>query len=98
MGYKRDMITPSQCRAARALLDWSQKQLAEAAKVGVVTIRNFEGSKSSPINATLEVLRRALESAGVEFTNGNAPGVKLHKAGARAASIPLEDLNAENDE
>jgi transcriptional regulator with XRE-family HTH domain len=92
------MITPAQCRAARALLNWSQQQLADASKAGVVTIRNFEGGKSSPINSTLEVLRRALESAGVEFTDGNAPGVKLHKPGARVASIPIEDLNAENDE
>jgi transcriptional regulator with XRE-family HTH domain len=92
------MITPAQCRAARALLNWSQQQLADASKAGVVTIRNFEGGKSSPINSTLEVLRRALESAGVEFTNGNAPGVKLHKASLKPASIPIEDLNAENDE
>jgi transcriptional regulator with XRE-family HTH domain len=92
------MITPAQCRAARALLNWSQQQLADASKAGVVTIRNFEGGKSSPINSTLEVLRRVLESAGVEFTDGNAPGVKLHKPGARVASIPIEDLNAENDE
>ena len=50
------------------------------------------------LRATLDVVRRCLEAAGVEFTNGDAPGVKLHKPGARVASIPLEDLNAENDE
>ncbi len=75
------MITPAQCRAARALLNWSQQQLADASKAGVVTIRNFEGGKSSPINSTLEVLRRALESAGVIFVeeNGEGPGVRLRK-------------------
>ena len=102
MGYKRRMITPAQCRAARALLNWSQQQLADASKAGVVTIRNFEGGKSSPINSTLEVLRRALESAGVIFVeeNGEGPGVRLRKTapGTKAASIPIEDLNAENDE
>jgi len=96
------MITPAQCRAARALLNWSQQQLADASKAGVVTIRNFEGGKSSPINSTLEVLRRALESAGVIFVeeNGEGPGVRLRKTapGTKAASIPIEDLNAENDE
>lgn len=77
------MITPAQCRAARALLDWSQQQLADAARVGNATIRNFEGGKSSPQNATLTVLRTALESAGVEFIpeNGGGPGVRLSSRG-----------------
>jgi transcriptional regulator with XRE-family HTH domain len=75
-----DMITPAQCRAARALLDWSQQQLADASKAGNATIRNFEGGRSSPVNATMEVLQRALEAAGVEFTNGEGPGVRLRKA------------------
>jgi ribosome-binding protein aMBF1 (putative translation factor) len=81
-GYKTGMITPAQCRAARALLDWSQQQLADASKAGVVTVRNFEGGKSKPINSTLEVLRRALESAGVEFVaeNGSGAGVRLRKS------------------
>jgi len=73
------MITPSQCRAARGLLDWSQQQLAEAARVGVVTVRQFEGGGAQPRNATLEVLRRALEAAGVELTNGEGPGVRLRR-------------------
>jgi transcriptional regulator with XRE-family HTH domain len=61
------MITPAQCRAARALLDWSQQQLAEAARVGVVTVRQFEGSAATPRNATLDVIKRALEAVGVIF-------------------------------
>jgi transcriptional regulator with XRE-family HTH domain len=77
------MITPSQCRAARALLDWSQQQLADASKAGNATIRNFEGGRSSPVNATLDVLQRALETAGVIFVeeNGEGPGVRLRKGG-----------------
>lgn len=76
------MMTPAQCRAARALIDWSQKQLAEAARVGVVTVRQFEGGKVAPRNATLEVLRRALEEAGVEFIpeDGSGAGVRLRKS------------------
>lgn len=75
------MITPAQCRAARALLDWSQQRLAEESKIGNATIRNFEGGKSTPQHATLDVLRRALESAGVIFiaSNGDGPGVRLRK-------------------
>lgn len=97
------MITPAQCRAARALLDWSQQRLAEVAKIGNATIRNFEGGKSEPQTATLDVLRRALEAAGVIFIdeNGEGAGVRLRKAAqdnAPVATIPLDKLNAENDE
>jgi transcriptional regulator with XRE-family HTH domain len=76
-------MTPAQCRAARALLDWSQQRLAESARVSDATIRNFEGGKSAPQNATLDVLCRALESAGVIFVeeNGAGPGVRLRKGG-----------------
>ncbi len=75
------MMTPAQCRAARALADWSQQQLADAAGVGNATIRNFEAGRSSPQRATLDVLRRALEAAGVIFVdeNGEGPGVRLRK-------------------
>ncbi len=83
-------MTPAQCRAARALLDWSQQQLAEAAKIGNATIRNFEGGKSVPQSATLDVLRRTFEAQGVEFTDGDAPGVRLRKP----ADKPSADLGA----
>jgi len=42
------MISSSQCRAARGLLDWSQQQLANAANVGIVTVRHFEAGKVDP--------------------------------------------------
>lgn len=75
------MITPAQCRAARALLIWSQQQLADAAMVGVVTVRQFERHESEPRRITLDALRRALEEAGVIFVaeNGDGPGVRLRK-------------------
>ncbi|MGA0564458.1 helix-turn-helix domain-containing protein [Ancylobacter sp. VNQ12] len=60
-------MTPAQCRAARALLDWSQQQLADTAGVGVVTVRQLEAGSSQPRRATMDVLRRALESAGIQF-------------------------------
>jgi transcriptional regulator with XRE-family HTH domain len=73
------MISPAQCRAARALLDWSQVELANRAGVGVVTIRQLEADLHAPRRATLGVVRRALEDAGVEFIdqNGGGPGVRL---------------------
>jgi transcriptional regulator with XRE-family HTH domain len=68
---------PSQCRAARGLLTWTQDEMASAARLSVVTVRNFENEKSTPQRATLDVIQRALEAAGVEFTNGEQPGVRL---------------------
>jgi transcriptional regulator with XRE-family HTH domain len=79
--YRGAMMTPAQCRAARGLIDWSQQQLAEAARVGVVTVRQFEGGAAEPRRVTMDALGRALESAGVEFIaeNGGGPGVRLRK-------------------
>src|ERR1019366_2659972 len=85
------MITPAQCRAARGLLDWTQQELAEAARIGVATIRLFEGEAAESRHATLAVLRRAFELAGVEFIdeNGGGPGLRLRKRQrAKPANIP----------
>ena len=60
-------ISSAQCRAARALVGWSQGQLATASKVAKATIANFEAGKRAPYERTLEDMRRALEDAGVEF-------------------------------
>jgi predicted transcriptional regulator len=76
------MLTPAQCRAARGLIDWSQSDLAQHAGVGIVTIRQLEADVHAPRRSTLDVVRRALEAAGVEFIaeNGGGPGVRLRKA------------------
>jgi transcriptional regulator with XRE-family HTH domain len=75
------MVTPAQCRAARGLLDWTQQDLAEQAGVGIVTIRQLEADSSEPRRATLEVVKQALERAGVDFIdeNGGGPGVRMRK-------------------
>ncbi|SIT52636.1 conserved hypothetical protein [Mesorhizobium prunaredense] len=83
-------MTREQCRAARALIGWSQQQLADAAAIGVATIRVFEAGGSEPRSATLQVLSLALESAGVVFLGDGTcveggPGVRLRSV-APAAS------------
>ena len=79
------MISASQCRAARGLLDWSQQDLANRSGVGIVTIRQLEGETHQPRRATLTVVRQALEKAGVEFIeeNGGGAGVRLKKRGRK---------------
>jgi transcriptional regulator with XRE-family HTH domain len=74
-------ISPAQCRAARALINWSQDKLAAESKVAKATIANFEANRRSPYERTLADLREALEVAGVEFIpeNGGGPGVRLRK-------------------
>ena len=72
-------FTPGQCRAARALIGWSQDELAIASKVAKATIANFELGKRTPYDRTLDDMIGALEAAGVEFTNGEQPGVRLRK-------------------
>ncbi len=59
------------------MLNWSQDKLAELAHISVITVRTFEGGKSKPQPSTMHLMRQAFEANGVEFTNGDAPGVKL---------------------
>lgn len=64
------MITSAQIRAARGLLDWSRRELAEKSGVGfssLLRLESFDGIPSSNVK-TLEALKKAFEEAGVEFT------------------------------
>ncbi|MGR9501440.1 helix-turn-helix domain-containing protein (plasmid) [Rhizobium leguminosarum] len=74
-------LSSAQCRAARALLAWSQDDLSSASKVAKATIANFEAGKRSPYERTLQDMKHALESAGVVFIpeNGGGAGVRLAK-------------------
>jgi transcriptional regulator with XRE-family HTH domain len=63
---KRTLIA-AQCRAARGLLNWSQDALAEASKVGISTVGDFERERRTPCDHLLRDMRSALESAGIEF-------------------------------
>ena len=74
------LMTGNQLRAGRALAGVDQKWLAESSGVSINTVRNMEGRGAEPITSgavTLRKVQAALERAGVEFTNGDAPGVRL---------------------
>ena len=74
-------MTPSQCRAARALLNWTQPFLAEAAGLSKSTIIDFELERREVSAAAQSAMKRALEDGGVTFLdpNGEGEGVRRRK-------------------
>ena len=71
-------MNAAQCRMARAALQLGVRDLAEAAQVSPTTVSKLE--RGEPLySRTIEAIRTALEAAGVEFTNGDEPGVRLRK-------------------
>ncbi len=72
-------MMPVQCRMARAAVGWGVRELATAAEVSGSTLVDFEAGRRQPHPRTLAAIRTALEQAGVVFTNGDEPGVKLRK-------------------
>lgn len=71
-------MSPEQCRAARAWLNWTQQELARRAGVGLSTVRDFEKGERTPITNNLAAIRRAVENAGIQLVfdgNGNATGL-----------------------
>jgi transcriptional regulator with XRE-family HTH domain len=80
------MIFSREIRAGRALLGWSQLELAQAASVGVATVRRLEAS-DSVIRGSVETvwkIQQALEKAGVEFI----PAEGMKSAGVRLKKLP----------
>jgi predicted transcriptional regulator len=74
-------VSIRQIKAGRALLDWSQEQLAAAAAVSIPTIKRLEAN-DGPVGGrgrTVEKMLNAMEAAGVDFIdeNGGGPGVRL---------------------
>jgi transcriptional regulator with XRE-family HTH domain len=75
------ILTPVLCKAARALAELSQIELARLARVGTQTLADFERGARNTMETNLVKLRAALEKAGVEFIaeNGGGAGVRLKK-------------------
>jgi transcriptional regulator with XRE-family HTH domain len=88
----KKIITPAQCRGARAVLEWSQEQLATEAGVNRMTVADFEQGKRSPLRNNLVMIRQALEKQGITFIeeNGGPPGIREPRH-AEAAPAKLAD-------
>lgn len=80
--FKSDLeMTPDQCRAARAMLNIEQSDVADRAGIARATIIDFEKGQRVPRKSTLEAIRKALEASGIEFIpeNGGGAGVRFRK-------------------
>ena len=81
------MISTSQIKAGRSMLNWSAAELARVSGVGPATIRRYEMQKGIPsANTTvLMMIKQTLESAGIEFTGDPLvnPGVTLRLVGSQ---------------
>jgi transcriptional regulator with XRE-family HTH domain len=81
------LLIGSQLKAARALVEVEQQELADAAAVHVNTIRKMEAKGRAEITSAADVLRRvqlALERFGVEFLDEGQPGVRMRPAAPTA--------------
>jgi DNA-binding XRE family transcriptional regulator len=81
-------VTSAQVRMARAALNWTVRDLAEAAGLHRNTITNIEVGRYAGDPETISKIRKVLEVAGIEFIdeNGGGPGVRLRKSGHQKAT------------
>ncbi len=78
-------LTPEANRAARAMLKWSVRDLAENAGIAFSTVHRFE-TTGSATERTKEKIKAAYAANGVEITNGDYTGVRLLLNRSEAAS------------
>ena len=95
----RSRTEPRRLAAARALLGWSEAELAAAAGVDEPAVRQAEGA-GEPAGGVAGRIVGALEKAGILFLDedGDGPGVRLAGPLARAEGLSPDQLNASNDE
>lgn len=81
---KTEIINSKQCRAARALLNWSQDDLSLRSGVAKATIADFERDKRTPYNRTLQDIKKSFTDNNIEFENTEiACGLRLIKERAQ---------------
>ena len=75
------VLSSEQCRAGRAMLDWSREDLAAKSGVSRPTLADFETNKRKPYDRTLADIRRTFEEAGLEFIpeNGGGAGIRFRE-------------------
>lgn len=95
------MITIQQIKAARAMLGYSQQMLAKKAGISVATLNNIERAAQTDHKlSTLNAIRRALESGGIEFMDEASGGVGIRlkpspKTNGAARILIIDDNHAD---
>ncbi|SCB59084.1 hypothetical protein GA0061105_106130 [Rhizobium aethiopicum] len=84
-------LSPAQCRAARALIAWSEEELSSASQVAKATIAAFEAGKLLPNEQTLQEMKRSLENGGVFFIAENGGGAGVRLARSTSATIDTDE-------
>jgi transcriptional regulator with XRE-family HTH domain len=77
-----------QLRMARAAIGWGVRELAKKAGVTANTVTRIENGADAK-QSTMDRLQHALETAGIEFTNGDQPGVRLSKSSPPPSAKPI---------
>ena len=85
-------ISPGQCRAARALLNWTQETLANKVGVALKTIRDFENERRTSLKIVRSSIQQAFEQAGVEFFDDD--GLRLEEEIGSCGRAPRRQLGA----
>lgn len=62
-----EKLVPGHIRAARALVGWSQKELAKAAGIATSTVADFERGRRTPTARNTQAIREALQQAGIRL-------------------------------
>ena len=81
-------LTPSACRAARALLGIGVRELADLSGLGFAGVSAFENGRRSMREVNRAKLAAVLEERGVEILNGDSPGARLR------AKLASDDADA----
>jgi len=75
-------MSPAQCRAARALINFTQPRLAETAGLGLSTVVDFERERRRVSTEAIQKMTQALQDAGIDFIpkNGGGLGVRFRSS------------------
>lgn len=88
----RRLLTPAQCRAARALLGWTQAGLADKAGIARRTVAHFEVGRRALLARTRQDIMVAFEQAGIEFVWAVATGGEGVRVAEREALQSRPDV------
>ncbi|MEX4007790.1 helix-turn-helix domain-containing protein [Neoaquamicrobium sediminum] len=82
-------MLPAQCRAGRALIEWTIDDLARASAVTAAVIADFETGRTPVEPASIDAIAAALEHGGVRFIpeGGGGAGVRLKFTRSEVARI-----------